>query len=139
MLNRLMEMNTSNSLLFVLGLRLRGRLIAVAALMWALSIPASALDCETPSAYQDFVETNYPMEIAFDVFRNDKLVGEHVTRFRNEGSGLSVESRMALTIKLLFITAYEFEYRSVSEWCGNRMVSLDAYVNGRITVICIEW
>ena len=82
--------------------------------------------CQQSGQYQTFVNENYPAEIAFDVFRNNKLVGEHVTRFQNLENGLSVKSRMALEIKILFIKAYEFEYLSDTLWCDDKLLSLEA-------------
>ena len=108
------------------------------ALLLALSLVVQAetrADCQQPGQYESFVNDNYPAEIAFDVFRNDKLVGEHVTRFQTLENGLSVKSRMALEIKFLFIKAYEFEYLSDTLWCSDKLQSLEATTdrNGEIS------
>ncbi|MGR8946928.1 MAG: DUF6134 family protein [Gammaproteobacteria bacterium] len=97
----------------------------------------SANACESSNRMQDFVEQNYPNEIAFDVLRNGKLVGEHVTRFENNEAELRVESRMTLDIKVLFLTVYEFEYRSKATWCGSGLQSLEASTNrnGEETIV----
>ena len=134
-MNGLKKMDLCWALFSIFRCRARTSITMLGILMLAVSVPAAALDCDRPSDYQGFVEANYPMEIAFDVFRNDKLVGEHVTRFRTQGSELSVESRMALTIKLLFITAYEFEYQSSAVWCGDGLKALDVTTdrNGEVS------
>ncbi|MEM7467330.1 MAG: DUF6134 family protein [Pseudomonadota bacterium] len=101
------------------------------------SAGVSAVACEAASPRQTFVTENYPNGLTFDVFRNGKLVGEHVTRFEQQGTDLSVVSRMALTIKVLFLTVYEFEYLSETQWCESGLNSMRASTNrnGEETVV----
>ena len=103
------------------------QLLMVIALLLGLHVDAA--ECERPSVYQDFVNTSYPAEISFDVYRNNKRVGEHITRFAVHENALSVQSRMLLSIKILFLTAYEFEYQSKAVWCGDGLQSLEAITN----------
>lgn len=90
----------------------------------ALAAPVSA--CEAPADVAQTVDELYGESIAFDVYRNDKRVGEHRSRFRRDGAVVDVHSTMQLAIKLLFVTVYEFAYESRSRWCGGRLETLEA-------------
>lgn len=67
--------------------------------------------------------------LEFDVLRNGKTVGRHVTRFTREQGYLVVESEMTLRIRLLFIDAYRYRYSATERWCDGRLVDLDAEVD----------
>lgn len=66
----------------------------------------------------------YGEEIRFDVMRNGKKVGEHVTRFQQDGGRLLVDSRMALDVKLLGITVYGFRWQANETWIDGRLQHL---------------
>lgn len=89
---------------------------------------AAARDC-APDAVARFVSEHYGDSIEFDVLRNGKTVGEHITRFSSTGAGLEVESNMNLGVSVLFIPVYRFEYVSRSQWCDGRLQELTATVN----------
>ena len=67
--------------------------------------------------------------LAFDVLRNGRKVGSHSVSFVEEAGGLRVESRMHLSLRLWFVEAYHFEYRSTERWCGDQLESLSAVTN----------
>ncbi len=71
----------------------------------------------------------YGDRIAFDIFRNDQKVGEHVTTFSQQDGRLLVDSDMSLKVKFLFFTAYRYHYKSTETWCGDRLAILDSQVN----------
>lgn len=75
------------------------------------------------------VIARYGKAIHFDVYRNDKLVGRHDTRFEDENGALVVRSTLDLSIKVLFIEAYHYRYDAVEHWCNDQLVKLDATVN----------
>lgn len=75
------------------------------------------------------VEEGYDGRIEFDVLRNGKPVGEHVTTFRRTDAGLEARSRMELTVRILRIPVYRFTYRSRDLWCGDDLVALEASVD----------
>jgi len=85
--------------------------------------------CEANSKLNNFVSEKYPQDISFDVFRNNKKVGEHTTHFTRDAGQLAVKSQMKLLIKVLFLTVYEFEYISQANWCGDKLFQLDASTN----------
>ena len=70
----------------------------------------------------------YNNKIGFDVVRNGEVVGQHVTTFLQDGSDLTVESKMNLKITLLGITVYSFDYMSLEKWSDGVLSSLDVDV-----------
>lgn len=75
--------------------------------------------------------------LEFDVLRNGKRVGRHVTHFAQDNGYLVVANEMSLRIRLLFIDAYRYRYRAVERWCNGQLVDLEAKVddNGKRSTI----
>lgn len=97
------------------------------ALALILSLPAAA-DCVADDALARFAGERYGERIAFDVLRNGKPVGEHVTTFEREGDALTVRSRMNIDITFLFLPVYGFSYEAEERWCGDTLATLNARV-----------
>jgi len=91
-----------------------------------LFAPMVAGACSADSELGRFVNERYGKRIEFDVLRDGKLVGEHVTTFALTADGLEVHLRMELGVTLLFIPVYRFEYESQSVWCGENLAKLSA-------------
>lgn len=70
----------------------------------------------------------YGNKIEFDVLREGKVVGEHVTRFEQSDQDLYVTSNMNIDIFILFVPVYAFDYVTTEKWVAGKMVSLDANV-----------
>lgn len=113
-------------------------LIALWCVFWLPELAvAQSESCEGNTAFANIIEDKYPQPLLFDVYRNGKLVGEHLTRFDNDGGKLKISSKMTLTIKVLFVTVYRFQYQSVDLWCNDRLQWLNAETNrnGKITTV----
>lgn len=102
---------------------MRRRLISL--LLSCTCMQASAA-CGEPPALRDFASRTYGSQIAFEVLRNGRRVGQHVTRFTPDGAGLTVETTMDLRITFLKIPVHRFHYESSTRWCGERLVTLHA-------------
>ena len=87
--------------------------------------------CSADSELGHFVNERYGKRIEFDVLRDGKPVGEHVTTFALTANGLKVHSRTELGISVLFIPVYRFEYDSQSLWCGESLSRLSARTKDR--------
>ena len=98
-------------------------------LLLAGAARADTRNCPGPGAADDHARHHGGDRIEFDVLRNGKPVGHHVTRFRREDGYLVVDSEMALSIRVLFIEAYKYRYRATERWCDGRLVRLDATVD----------
>ena len=65
----------------------------------------------------------------FDVYLNDKRVGEHSFTV-SEGNGVKeVQSEANFDVKFLFITAYRYEHSAAERWLDNCLVEIDASTN----------
>ena len=97
-------------------------------LLLAFSI-RTATACTDSTDLAAFIASRYGDTIEFDVLRNGKRVGEHVTRFERDGAGIRVDSRMRLDIRILLVPVYDFTYESRARWCGDGLLELDARVD----------
>jgi len=98
------------------------------------------LACDGQDDLARFVSETYGERIEFDVLRNGKPVGEHVTTFAVDERGLAVTSRMRMDLRLLFVPVYDFDYHSESRWCNGRLQALDVRVsdNGEPSSLAAE-
>tara|TARA_Y100000588_G_C14255306_1_gene925173 strand:+ start:1093 stop:1800 length:708 start_codon:yes stop_codon:yes gene_type:complete len=71
----------------------------------------------------------YGGKIEFQVYREGKKAGFHTIEFSGEPNNLKVISKFNLSIKLLFITAYSFDYESHSIWKDGLLSRLQVNVN----------
>ena len=71
----------------------------------------------------------YGKEIEFDVYRNGEKVGFHKVNFFDQANRLKVTSEFVLNIKILFITAYRFNYRSQSIWSDGVLSEINVIVD----------
>lgn len=78
----------------------------------------------------DWARASYGDEITFSIHRKGKEIGKHSVKFAD---GAQVTSETELKIKVLFITAYKFEYSSVEEWNGTGLLAAktDTYDGGK--------
>ncbi len=74
---------------------------------WGLAVDARAM----PDPFK-----LYGGNISFNVERNGKKIGTHVTRFSRRGSETVVRSTMNLDVKVLGFTAYSMRYNSTERW-----------------------
>lgn len=126
------------------------RLLAAAALACGNATGVSAATDSAPAVPMakadqcraDAAETPAPMalygpEIEFEVLRNDRPVGRHVTRFERSGPYVTATSEMTLEVDVLFFTAYRFSYFAKGRWCGDRLWALSARRddNGEVTEV----
>lgn len=82
-----------------------------------------------PPAYAEFDPLSaYGSEIRFDVIRNNRVIGEHVTRFEHENDKLKVLSTMRLEIEVFFIPVYDFSYTAQEIWGGGDLQNVSVQV-----------
>lgn len=103
------------------------RLVWSAALLLALPVSCPALANPVP------LETDY----RFEIRRDGSPVGDHRVTLRSTTTGLTAEAMSRITVRLLGIPVYRFEYQSTSQWTDGRMVALDSRTNddGTITTV----
>jgi len=84
----------------------------------ALVSPSSAKGGESDVANWDF-----------DVYLNDKKVGKHSFTVSETDGMRRVQSQANFNVKVLFITAYQYEHSAAERWAGNCLVEFDASTN----------
>lgn len=67
----------------------------------------------------------------YDVFRNGKQIGTHIVTFKENGSKLTVETQSKMKVKLLFVTAFSYDYKSIETWEGGQLISVDSVTENR--------
>lgn len=97
------------------------RFLTYLLVLFMLALPLRAL--ATPDVTQIYGGT-----IEFDVLREGKVVGEHITAFEKERGRLSVKSKMTLEIFLLFIPVYSFTYQAEEVWANDGLNKLNVKV-----------
>ena len=65
----------------------------------------------------------------FDVYLNNKKVGKHSFKVSESDGVKQVQSEANFNVKVLFITAYQYEHSAAERWTGNCLVEFDASTN----------
>lgn len=75
----------------------------------------------------------YGPEAVYQIRRDGNPVGKHILQFQWSGDLLRVDATMTLTIKLLWIPVYSYEYQSEAVWDGKGLKRITAQVieNGK--------
>lgn len=68
----------------------------------------------------------YGDSIVFKVLRDGTPVGYHRVDFRDQGSGVIVDTKFVVEVDFLFITAYRYEYESTEVWREGCLTELRA-------------
>lgn len=89
---------------------------------------ASIAGSRCPSESRDPLAL-YGDQVRFQVMRNGAPIGHHEVRFRGGRGEVIADSRFEVEVKLLFFTAYRYEYRSQDVWRDGCMVALRAETN----------
>jgi len=71
----------------------------------------------------------YPEGLEFNVYRKGSRVGRHKVEFETEDGELRVRSHFKLKVKVLFVTAYKFEFESLGVWRDGVLQSMTAETN----------
>ncbi len=69
--------------------------------------------------------TNYD----FDVYLNDKRIGNHIFKIAENDGVRQVLSEARFRYNIFFIPAYRYEHRNSERWSGNCLVEFDAKTN----------
>ena len=93
-------------------------LLLVGLFMLTLAAPTSAKEHMDGIANWDF-----------DVYLDDKKVGKHRFEVSEEGGVKQVQSEANFAVKILFISAYQYEHSAAERWTDNCLVEFDANTN----------
>jgi len=93
-------------------------LVLISLLSLAFAAPAPAKERADGIAHWDF-----------DVYLDDKKVGNHSFKVSETGDVKQVQSEASFKVKFLFITAYRYEHSAAERWTGNCLVEFDGNTN----------
>lgn len=98
---------------------------------------AAGLEAGPGTSLAGSAPARYGGEILFDVYRNGERVGWHRVQFARDEAALTVQSEFRLRVRILFLTAYRFNYGSTERWRNGRLESLEVSVddNGARSVL----
>jgi len=65
----------------------------------------------------------------FDVYLDDKMVGQHSFKVSETGGVTQVQSEASFKVKILFITAYRYEHSAAERWTDNCLVEFHGKTN----------
>jgi hypothetical protein len=65
-------------------------------------------------------------KLSFDVFLDDRAIGYHGFELAPAGDGVRVETRAEFEVKLLLITAFEYDHRNTELWRNGCLQAIDA-------------
>ena len=66
-------------------------------------------------------------EAKFDIIRKNKVIGSHEIKFTEKNDGLLVETNINIKVKVLFVTAYEFNHQSTETWKNGNFTKIVAH------------
>jgi hypothetical protein len=112
--------------------------VSASKLTWSTAFPLAVVllaVCGSLSAQFDDKPT--VLEWEFDVYLDDKPIGEHDFRLVHEGPGLTLETEASFDVKILFFTAYTYRHRCVETWDRRGLASIHAKTdaNGEISEV----
>jgi hypothetical protein len=71
--------------------------------------------------------------LAFDVFLDERRIGEQQFALYPTATGLRMETRARFEVKLLRITAFSYEHRNVEQWRGGCLASIESVTDSNGT------
>ncbi len=101
-------------------------------LLVGVAMASASMGAERASAFSGLEEVTglYRGDIVFDVLRDGRLVGRHDVTFSSDANGLlCAVSNLNLKVDFLGLFTYRFDYRSVSQWGGGKLLRIDANTN----------
>lgn len=77
-------------------------------------------------------------ELRFRALRHGSPIGEHRVTFRPDGDRLTVETRVEIAVKVLFVTAFRFRHEAKEVWQSGRLVSVKSTTDDNGTLLQVS-
>jgi hypothetical protein len=73
----------------------------------------------------------------FDVFLDDKPIGEHFFLVRSEGEKETIETKASFDVKVFFVNAFSYRHENTEVWQGECLEQIDAVtkINGDTSIV----
>lgn len=95
--------------------------LASAAFIQSAAMAAPACDGRTETAA---TAANH-----YDVYVGGKNIGSHTIEFEKYGPEIHVTSKTFMEVKVLFVSAFKYEYVSKERWCGPVLLDVKSVTN----------
>lgn len=79
-----------------------------------------------------------PRDLRFRALRHGSPIGEHRVTFWPNGDRLTVETRVDIAVKVLFVTAFRFKHEAEEVWQSDRLVSVKSRTDDNGTVLRVS-
>jgi hypothetical protein len=93
----------------------------VAGLLLSCAIAGAQPSAAAQPTAQPATET-----LQYAIIRNGEQIGTHKVELRRTGKETAVNVATNVEVKVLFITAYRFQYTATERWVNGRLVALNA-------------
>ena len=77
-------------------------------------------------------------DLRFRALRHGSPIGEHRVTFRVDGDRLTVETRVDIAVKVLFVTAFRFKHEANEVWQSDRLVSVKSTTDDNGTLLRVS-
>jgi uncharacterized protein DUF6134 len=77
-------------------------------------------------------------DLRFHALRDGAAIGDHRVTFRAAGDRLTVETRVDISVKVLFFTAFRFRHEAEEVWQSDRLVSVKSTTNDNGTLLQVS-
>ncbi len=72
---------------------------------------------------------SYGALVNYDIYRKNKRIGKHTVRFSNDGDTLIVNVESKITVTVLKVPVYRFNYQSTETWIDGELQQVTATTN----------
>ena len=63
----------------------------------------------------------------YDIWRQNKIIGEHEILFSKNDDFLNIETNIDIEVKIFFLTAYTFSHQAKEVWKNGKFMKIDGY------------
>lgn len=79
----------------------------------------------------------YPLSVDYEVFRNEKPVGQYRIRFELAPDQLAVDVHMQISTRIFGLFSYDYNYKAREVWRADQLLSLEVSMltNGELETI----
>jgi uncharacterized protein DUF6134 len=84
------------------------------------------------------VHAGAPRDVRFRALRDGSSIGEHRVTFSTNGDRLTVETRVEIAVKVLFVTVFRFRHEATEVWQSDRLVSVKSTTDDNGTLLQVS-
>ena len=77
-------------------------------------------------------------DLRFRALRHGSPIGEHRVTFRPDGDRLTVETRVEIAVKVLFVSVFRFRHEAEEVWQADRLLSVKSTTDDNGTLLQVS-